>query len=59
MKYYIFILSLIFTTVYGQDFAPTNGVKASESSYYVLKNATIIVSPLKTIKNGSILIKDN
>ncbi len=59
MKYYIFILSLIFTTVYGQDLAPTNGVKASESSYYVLKNATIIVSPLKTIKNGSILIKDN
>lgn len=59
MKYYLSFLSLIISTVYSQDLAPSNGVKTSVSSSYVLKNATILISPLKTIKNGSILIKNH
>ncbi len=59
MKYFLSLLVLIFSNVYSQDIAPTNGVKESESTYFVLKNATIILSPTKTIKNGSILIKNN
>ena len=59
MKYFLSIITLYISTVYCQDIAPTNGLKASISSSYVLKNATILVSPTKTIKNGSILIKNN
>jgi imidazolonepropionase-like amidohydrolase len=59
MKFYILLLSLISTSFYAQDLSPKNGVSTSISVYYVLKNATIIVSPIKTIKNGSILIKNN
>ena len=59
MKYLFLLISLVSITVFAQDLTPQNGVKASASPYYVLTNATVIVSPTKTILNGSILIKDN
>ena len=37
---------------------PTNGVQESEASSIVLRNATIIVSPEKTISKGSLVIKN-
>lgn len=59
MKYLFLLLTLVLTPVFSQELAPNNGVAESTSSYFLLKNATIIVSPTKTIKNGSILIKNN
>ncbi len=59
MKYYVLLLTFISTTIYAQDLSPQNGVTTSFSTFYILKNATILVSPLKTIKNGSILIKNS
>ncbi len=59
MKYYVFLLTFIYTTIYAQDLSPKNGVITSFSTFYILKNATVLVSPLKTIKNGSILIKNS
>lgn len=37
---------------------PQNGVAPSLPNSYILKNATIIVSPQKTINNGYLLIED-
>ncbi len=59
MKYLFLVILLISVPVFGQELAPQNGLKPSISTYYLLENATIIVSPTKTIKNGSILIKNN
>lgn len=59
MKYLFLLLTLVLTPIFSQELAPKNGVAESTSSYFLLKNATIIVSPTKTIKNGSILLKDN
>lgn len=44
-------------SVVAQD-RPHNGVAPSLPSSYILKNATIIVSPQKTINNGYLLIED-
>ncbi|MBX2949352.1 MAG: amidohydrolase family protein [Crocinitomicaceae bacterium] len=56
----LFLLTL-FTGIgsvllFGQD-RPQNGVAPSFPDAYILKNATIIVSPQKTISNGYILIE--
>lgn len=54
----ISLFSLIQLFVHSQTPIPNNGVKESEPSALVLRNATIIVSPEKTINNASIAIKD-
>ena len=59
MNYIFLLLLVITTTVFSQELAPQNGVKTSTAGYYLLQNATIIVSPTKTIKKGEILIKNN
>ncbi|MDX2359171.1 MAG: amidohydrolase family protein [Crocinitomicaceae bacterium] len=57
MKLFLVIgLSLLFSFAFGQ-IKPNNGVQESQPQYYALKNATIIVSPDKTILRGTILIK--
>lgn len=58
MKFYAyFFLALIFVNpLFGQD-RPQNGVAPSMPDSYLLKNATIIVSPTKTITNGYLLVE--
>ncbi|WP_430467753.1 amidohydrolase family protein [Winogradskyella ouciana] len=46
-------------SLFAQDYFPTNsGVKATNSNYTALTNATIHVSPTEVIENGTLLIKD-
>src|SRR5688572_18337066 len=45
-------------TLFGQVPQPQNGVAPSVSTAFALKNATIIVSPEKTIEKGTLLIRD-
>lgn len=58
MKLYqlFFILITIAQPLFGQD-RPQNGVAPSIPEAYILKNATIIVSPTKTITNGYLLVE--
>ncbi|PWH82938.1 amidohydrolase family protein [Brumimicrobium oceani] len=53
-----FLLLFTVTFSFGQIPVPNNGMKKSEPSTYVLRNAKIIVSPEKIIKKGSLVIKD-
>ncbi|RPD90760.1 amidohydrolase [Aureibaculum marinum] len=47
------------TTLVAQEYFPKNdGVKSKNDNYTAFTNATIIVSPTKTIKKGTLLIKD-
>lgn len=57
MKFLLFIFFLGIGITIAQD-RPQNGVATSMPGSYILKNATIIVSPTKTINNGFILIED-
>jgi imidazolonepropionase-like amidohydrolase len=59
MKYLFLVASLVVSSLFGQDLSPQNGVQKSVISYYLIKNATILASPTKTIRNGSILIKNS
>ena len=59
MKYIFSLLFLFSFFVFSQEFSPKNGVEDSKTAYYFLTNATIIVSPTKTIDGGSLLIKDH
>lgn len=59
MKFKSLILFFIASFVYGQEIAPLNGVKTSKPNLIALKNATIVVSPDKTIEKGTIIIKDD
>jgi imidazolonepropionase-like amidohydrolase len=59
MKYLFFLFFFVLTPLISQELAPKNGVKNSTANYYLLKNATILVSPTKTIKNGEILIQND
>ena len=47
---------MFFGAIFAQ-ISPLNGVKDSQAPYYALKNATIVVSPEKTIRNGILLIQ--
>ncbi|MCO5260913.1 MAG: amidohydrolase family protein [Crocinitomicaceae bacterium] len=56
---YLFIVAVVFLSfcALSQD-KPTNGVAPSITKTYLLKNATIIVSPEKTISKGYLLIEN-
>jgi imidazolonepropionase-like amidohydrolase len=57
--YILSILILLFCSYsFGQTPVPNNGMKKSEASIYVLRNAKIIVSPDKIIKKGSLVIEN-
>lgn len=60
---YMYLHRLLFVVlfpimVFGQVPAPTNGTAPSKGSCYALKNATIIVSPEKTIEKGTLIVRD-
>lgn len=58
MNYYLsLIITLIVGSVFGQD-NPQNGVVPSIPTSYILKNATVIVSPKKTISKGYLFIEN-
>ncbi len=59
MKYILlaFFLGIGLLSLYAQD-KPQNGVAPSFEHRYILKNATIIISPQKTITNGFLLIEN-
>ncbi len=59
MKYIFSLLFLFSFYSFSQEFSPKNGLEDSKVDCYFLTNATIIVSPTKTIESGSLLIKDN
>lgn len=54
---YILALLLPFS-VFSQAQKPENGVKTPNLNSFVLTNVTIIVSPDKTIENGTITVRD-
>jgi imidazolonepropionase-like amidohydrolase len=56
-----FILGLIAFPLFAtaQVNHPTNGVKPTPSPCIAIKNVRILVSPTKTIENGTILFRDN
>ena len=52
-------LLFMFCMVSAQEYYPVNdGVKSINTNYTLFKNATLHLSPGKTISNGSLLIKD-
>lgn len=59
MKRILLTLLAVLTSIisWSQD-RPQNGVAPSLTATYILKNATIIVSPTKTINNGYIIVED-
>ena len=57
MKLLPLIFCLLASLVFAQEINPVNGVKESKAGLIALKNATIVVSPDKTIEKGTILIE--
>ena len=45
-------------SVFSQAERPQNGVKAPSQNSFVLTNVTILISPEKTIENGTITVRD-
>ncbi len=58
MKILLYAFCFFFSFAFGQ-LNPQNGTVDSKANYYALKNATIVVSPTKTIQNGTLLIKND
>lgn len=57
MNRLLFFLFLPFT-VFSQAEKPNNGVKTPVANSFVLTNVTILVSPGKTIENGTIVVRN-
>lgn len=54
-----YILALLIPfSVFSQAEKPQNGVKAPDQNSFVLTNVTILVSPDKTIENGTITVRN-
>ncbi len=54
-----YILALLFPlSVFSQADQPQNGVKAPDQNSFVLTNVTILISPDKTIENGTITVRN-
>jgi imidazolonepropionase-like amidohydrolase len=54
-----YIVALLFPlSVFSQAEKPHNGVKAPNQNSFVLTNVTILISPDKTIENGTITVRD-
>jgi imidazolonepropionase-like amidohydrolase len=59
MHKYLFILFTILAfSAFGQGNHPQNGVKTTPKPCVAIKNVRIVVSPKKTIENGTILFRD-
>lgn len=59
MLVYRFLLCMLLPAVtWAQTPIPTNGTPPSAASCYALKNATIIVSPDKTIEKGTLIVRN-
>jgi imidazolonepropionase-like amidohydrolase len=56
---FILLFLAFYTGILHAQITPGNGVRESKPVYYALKNATILVSPEKTIEKGTILIKND
>jgi len=54
----IFLVFFFPAALFAQLPNPENGVADSRSTAFALKNVTIIISPVKTIEKGTLLIKD-
>jgi len=60
MKKLLLLLLIFITKFYSQEYFPTNtGVKTSNKKTVAFTNATIYITPIKNIKNATLLIKDN
>jgi imidazolonepropionase-like amidohydrolase len=53
-----FLALLLPLSAFGQAQKPENGVKTPTLNSFVLTNVTIIISPDKTIENGTITVRD-
>ncbi len=60
MKHYLFLLVWgLGLAGFAQDYFPdSKAVKSTTSTYYAITNATIHISPQKTLENSSLLFKD-
>ena len=58
--YWIFLLNFVLYTthLFSQVPLPENGLKASQTSVYALKNATILVAPGKILKEATLIIEN-
>ena len=59
MKFTLLLFCLLGTLLYAQEINPVNGVKTSKPALIAIKNATIVVSPDRTIEKGTIIIQDD
>jgi imidazolonepropionase-like amidohydrolase len=57
-RIFIFLLSALFSLELHAQFGPENGVKASEPSYILLQNATLLVKPGEILQSADILVQD-
>lgn len=57
MNYIFALFFLISIHSFSQQFTPKNGLEDSKNRLFLFTNATILVSPTKTIEDGSVLIK--
>lgn len=59
MKKLLLLLLLNVSVFYSQEYFPTNtGVKTTSNEIVAFTNATIYISPTKTIKNGTLVIQN-
>ncbi|MES2798665.1 MAG: amidohydrolase family protein [Bacteroidota bacterium] len=58
MKKIVFILLLAISTIGLAQIDPQNGLKPTQAPSYALTNATIVVSSIKTIDKGTLLIEN-
>jgi len=54
----LFLISFFPLVLFGQLPVPINGVAPSKSTCFALKNATILVSPTKTIEKGTVILRN-
>ena len=57
-RIFIFLLSALFSLELHAQFGPENGIKASEPSYILLQNATLLVKPGEVLQSADILVQD-
>lgn len=57
-RIFIFLLSALFSLELHAQFGPENGIKASEPSYILLQNATLLVRPGEILQSADILVQD-
>lgn len=61
-QYFLYVLTFVFGFNHigiSQIPHPENGIKESKINTYVLKNANVLVSPKRTLRNVSLIIEDD